>query len=129
MAALRGGRTKLPAGKVLGGSSMLNFMVYLRGHRRDFDEWEEMGNDGWGYRDVLPYFKRSEDFVPAGEEGEDGADREFHGSGGPVKVQPTPFVYPAAEVVADGLREMGLREGDLNGEMQVGLTCVNLQMV
>ena len=54
-------RNYLPRGRVLGGSSSLNAMIYIRGHRADYDEWAAMGLDGWGYDDVLPYFKRAED--------------------------------------------------------------------
>ncbi|HLF20999.1 MAG TPA: GMC family oxidoreductase N-terminal domain-containing protein, partial [Aestuariivirga sp.] len=57
---LGGRRLVTPRGKVIGGSSSTNGMVYVRGHARDFDSWEEMGAEGWGYRHVLPYFKRME---------------------------------------------------------------------
>ncbi len=73
-------RIYLPRGKVLGGSSSINAMVYIRGNRVDYDEWrDEYGCDGWGYDELLPYFKRAED-------NERGAD-EFHGVGGPLSVQ------------------------------------------
>ena len=68
-------RNYLPRGRVLGGSSSLNAMIYIRGNPADFDEWAALGNDGWGYEDVLPYFKRAED----NERGEN----RWHGTGGP----------------------------------------------
>jgi choline dehydrogenase-like flavoprotein len=71
-------RVYLPRGKMLGGSSSINAMVYIRGNRRDYDEWAAEGCDGWSYADVLPYFKRAED-------NERGADA-FHGAGGPLRV-------------------------------------------
>ena len=61
-AACAGRRFHLPRGKVLGGSSALNGMIYVRGHRSDYDTWAYLGNAGWGYDEVLPLFKRSEDF-------------------------------------------------------------------
>src|SRR3954469_12597274 len=67
-----------PRGKVIGGSNSLNAMVYIRGHRDNYDEWRDLGNPGWGYDDVLPYFKKSE----AHEDG----DSEFHGGSGRLHV-------------------------------------------
>lgn len=58
---MSGGRCNWPRGKVIGGSSVLNYMLYLRGHKKDYDGWEEMGNTGWGYKEALYYFKKSED--------------------------------------------------------------------
>ena len=74
-----GGRADYwPRGKILGGSSSINGLVYIRGQRDDYDDWERLGNPGWGFEDVLPYFKKSED-------SEAGADA-FHGVGGPLAV-------------------------------------------
>jgi choline dehydrogenase-like flavoprotein len=71
-------RNYLPRGRVLGGSSSLNAMIYIRGNPLDYDEWAALGNAGWGYEDLLPYFKRAED-------NESGANR-YHGVGGPLSV-------------------------------------------
>jgi choline dehydrogenase-like flavoprotein len=67
-----------PRGKGLGGSSAINAMVYIRGHRWDYDHWAALGNTGWSYADVLPYFKRAEDNADF--------DGEYHGKGGPLRV-------------------------------------------
>ncbi len=113
--AMRDSRGKVPRGKVLGGSSMLNFMAYVRGHRRDFDEWEELGNPGWGYKDVLEYFKKSEDIVIAGDENND-----YHGKGGPITIQEQGYQYQSAEVLSAALEELGLEQGNINGKLQGG---------
>lgn len=85
---LLGRRGYQPRGKVLGGSSSINAMVYARGHASDYDHWAEQGNPGWSYADVLPYFKRA-------EHNERGAD-DWHGQGGPLNVKdltsPNPFL-------------------------------------
>lgn len=62
MGAMTNRQSAWPRGKCLGGSSILNYMLYVRGNPQDFNEWESFGNPGWGYEDVLPYFKKSEDF-------------------------------------------------------------------
>jgi choline dehydrogenase-like flavoprotein len=77
-AGLQGRIGYQPRGKGLGGSSAINAMVYIRGHRRDYDHWASLGNTGWSYADVLPYFKRSEDNSEF--------DGEYHGKGGPLHV-------------------------------------------
>ena len=74
-----GGRTAvIPRGKVLGGSSAVNGLVYIRGQRDDYDEWKALGNEGWGYDDVLPYFRKSED--------QQRGASTYHGVGGPQGV-------------------------------------------
>jgi choline dehydrogenase len=78
-AACGGRELHWPRGKVLGGSSALNGMIYIRGHRSDYDHWAYLGNHGWSYADVLPLFRRSEDF--------DGGESEFHGVGGELHVR------------------------------------------
>ena len=89
-------RNYLPRGRVLGGSSSLNAMIYIRGNPADYDEWAALGNDGWGYEDVLPYFKRAED-------NERGANR-WHGVGGPLAREREPVDAPDRRGVRRGLR-------------------------
>jgi len=75
---LRGRRSYWPRGRVIGGSGSINAMVYVRGRPEDFDDWRQMGNPGWAFADILPYFRKSEDH--------DGGETEFHGAGGPLHV-------------------------------------------
>ena len=95
-----GGRMMyLPRGKVLGGSSSLNAMVYIRGAREDYDGWRDAGNDGWGYDEMLPYFKRSED----NERGES----EYHGAGGPLTVSESRSRNAMSEAWVEAAAETG----------------------
>jgi choline dehydrogenase len=104
----------LPRGKVLGGSSSINAMVYIRGAREDYDAWRDAGNDGWAYEDVLPYFRRSED----NERGES----EYHGVGGPLTVSDSRSRNPMAEAWVEAAAETGLRlNEDFNGDRQDGV--------
>jgi len=103
-----------PRGKALGGSSAINAMVYIRGHRSDYDHWASLGNTGWSYADVLPYFRRSEDNADF-----DGA---YHGKGGPVPVNRLRSDNPVQEIFLQGAREAQFRiRDDFNGEEQEGL--------
>jgi choline dehydrogenase-like flavoprotein len=103
-----------PRGKGLGGSSAINAMVYIRGHRADYDEWASLGNTGWAYSDVLPYFKRSEDNAEL--------DGEYHGKGGPLHVQGSQSDNPVREMFLQGAREGQFRiRDDFNGAEQEGL--------
>ena len=103
-----------PRGKGLGGSSAINAMVYIRGHKADYDQWAALGNSGWAYADVLPYFKRSED--------NDELDGEYHGKGGPLHVTGSRSDNPVREMFLQGAREAQLRiRDDFNGAEQEGL--------
>src|SRR6516225_11818313 len=103
-----------PRGKGLGGSSAINAMVYIRGHRNDYDHWAALGNTGWSYADVLPYFKRSEDNSEL-----DGA---YHGKGGPLHVSGLRSDNPVKEMFLQGAREAQFRiRDDFNGAEQEGL--------
>lgn len=94
-----------PRGKVLGGSSSINGMVYDRGAASDYDGWRQLGNEGWSYDDVLPYFKKLEDFQPGGEEG-------FHGRGGPVMVTRPGITHPLAKAFRDAALAAGVPYND-----------------
>jgi choline dehydrogenase-like flavoprotein len=106
-------RNYLPRGRVLGGTSSLNAMIYIRGNRADYDEWAAMGLDGWGYEDVLPYFRRAED-------NERGANR-YHGAGGPLSVSDSRSMHPIVEDFVEACEQIGIpRNDDLNGATQEG---------
>ncbi|KAK3907123.1 Glucose dehydrogenase [FAD, quinone], partial [Frankliniella fusca] len=109
-----------PRGRVLGGTSTINGMMYMRGSRWDYDRWEREGLDGWGWRHVLPYFKKSEDNA---ELGQDHVDDEYHGRGGYLTVQRFPDQPPLAWDILEGAAELGYRVNvDLNGRNQTGFT-------
>ncbi|GAA0463235.1 GMC family oxidoreductase N-terminal domain-containing protein [Streptomyces sp. NPDC046215] len=102
-----------PAGKVLGGGSSVNAMVYIRGNAADYDGWAARGLDGWAYRDVLPYFRRSEDNTR-------GADR-YHGTGGPLAVSDVRDRHPLSEAFRAAALAAGLPANpDFNGAAQEG---------
>lgn len=103
-----------PRGKVLGGCSSINAMIYIRGARADYDAWRDAGCEGWGYDDVLPYFRRSED-------NSRGAD-EFHGAGGPLPVADLRDPSPLSADYLDACELAGLaRNPDFNGAHQEGV--------
>ena len=111
---LNGRRGYQPRGKALGGTSAINAMVYTRGHRSDYDHWASLGNVGWGFDDVLPYFKRS-------ERNTRGAD-EFHGDDGPLDVDDLRTDSPYHEIYRRAAGEAGFAlNTDFNGAEQEGL--------
>ena len=108
-----GRRLFWPRGRVLGGSSAINAMIYIRGHRADFDGWAADGCEGWGYADVLPYFRKSEDNAR-------GADA-YHGVDGPVRVEDPRSPSPLSLAFVEAAREAGhTRTPDFNGPDQEG---------
>ena len=110
---LNGRRAYQPCGKVLGGSSSINAMIYIRGQRSDYDDWAAEGNAGWGWNDVLPYFKRA-------EHNERGAD-EYHGGAGPLNVMNLRSPNPVAAAFVQAAVQAGYRHNaDFNGADQEG---------
>ena len=110
-------RLACPRGKVIGGSSSINGMVYVRGHAGDYDHWREMGADGWGYADVLPYFKRMENWNSAGH----GGDPGWRGSDGPLHVQRGAMANPLTRAFIQAGGQAGYEiTKDYNGEQQEG---------
>lgn len=115
-----GGRAHVwPRGKVLGGSSSINGLLYIRGQAQDYDGWRQMGNPGWGYADVLPYFKKSEN-------NERGAD-DYHGTGGPLNVSDPTMRHPVSDAVIEAGVQAGIpRNDDVNGATQEGISYYQL---
>jgi choline dehydrogenase len=102
-----------PRGKVLGGSSSINGLLYIRGQHEDFDHWRQLGNAGWGFADVLPFFRRAEDQ-------QRGAD-ELHGTGGPLAVSDVCEPHPLCEAFIEAAQAAGFpRNDDFNGPRQEG---------
>ncbi|MCC7321536.1 MAG: choline dehydrogenase [Rubellimicrobium sp.] len=115
-----GGRVlATPRGKVIGGSSSINGMVYVRGHARDYDTWAAMGATGWSHADVLPYFRRMEDWHGDAREGE--GDPDWRGRGGPLHVTRGPRDNPLTRAFVEAGREAGYPvTQDYNGARQEG---------
>ncbi|KAL7742752.1 hypothetical protein ACLKA6_003319 [Drosophila palustris] len=109
----------LPRGKVLGGTSSMNFMIYNRGNRRDFDAWAERGNHGWSYAEVLPYFLRSESAQLQGLE-----QSPYHNHSGPLSVEDVRFRTSMSHAYLRAAQEAGHPRTDYNGESQLGVSYV-----
>jgi len=110
---MNGRRIYWPRGKTLGGSSSINGLIYIRGQREDYDAWAAAGNRGWGYDELLPYFKRS-------ETNQRGADR-WHGDSGPLRVSDIGARHPLIDAFVDGAAQCGVpRNDDFNGAQQEG---------
>jgi choline dehydrogenase len=114
---LGGRQLASPRGKVIGGSSSVNGMIYVRGHARDYDHWAESGAAGWAYADVLPYFKRMEHWHSGGH----GGDKAWRGKDGPLHVTRGPRTNPLTRAFVEAGRQAGYPvTGDYNGQQQEG---------
>jgi choline dehydrogenase len=107
-------RIPWPRGKVLGGSSAINGLIYIRGQRQDFDLWRQLGNAGWSYDDVLPYFRKAED--------QEHGENEFHGTGGPLGVSDLRTKHPLHDALIEAAQQAGYPyNADFNGAEQEGV--------
>ena len=114
---LVGGRMMVPRGKMLGGSSGINYMAYVRGHPGDFDAWSAGGATGWSYDEVLPYFRKSEGLVASADIP---IDASAHGTEGPLGVSVRAPILPGARAFVDAAVAAGIPEGDYNGRDRGG---------
>jgi len=114
---LEGGRMMVPRGKMLGGSSGINYMAYVRGHPGDFDSWAAGGAQGWSYDELLPYFRKSEGLAPSGDIVVDG---DAHNTEGPLGVSVRAPVLAGAQDFVDATAAAGIPVGDYNGRDRGG---------
>jgi choline dehydrogenase len=129
---LQGRQIALPRGQGVGGSTNINGQIYIRGQREDFDHWRDLGNAGWGYDDLLPYFRKLERFEAladpttgrvdfAGKPLAGQIDPQFHGTAGPLNIAPLRSVNPLARLYLEAARLAGLKlNPDFNGATQAG---------
>ena len=118
---LGGRRLATPRGRVIGGSSSINGMVYVRGHARDYDTWEEMGAQGWSYADVLPYFQRMENWHGDSDTGHGTSDSAYRGNSGPLHITRGPRHNPLFNAFIEAGRQAGYPvTPDYNGQSQEG---------
>nr|CAD7449762.1 unnamed protein product [Timema bartmani] len=117
--AMEDHRCRWSSGRALGGSTVINYMLYTRGHRGDYDAWERLGNPGWGYSDVLPLFLKSEQInIP------DLLNSSYHSKYGEVLVERSPFRTPLAPLFLKAGQALGYKVNDPNGESQEGFSYV-----
>nr|XP_042913163.1 glucose dehydrogenase [FAD, quinone]-like [Parasteatoda tepidariorum] len=105
-----------PSGKGLGGSSLLNNGMYVRGNKNNYNEWERQGAKGWSYEEILPYFKKMENNTDPKY-----AKNGYHGTSGPITVQSIPYKSKLSSKIIKGVRELGYRIHDSNGPKQTGI--------
>lgn len=113
-----------PRGKVVGGSSVLNYMIHTRGNKKDYDNWEAMGNEGWGWDNALHYFKKMENLdIPVLA-----ANKKMHSTDGHVSVSYAPYRTKIADAVMEAARDMNFPLVDYNGETQIGYSYLQLHL-
>ncbi|AIT80581.1 GMC family oxidoreductase [Novosphingobium pentaromativorans] len=116
-----GRRHSMPRGRILGGSSAINGMLYVRGQPQDYDHWRQLGCTGWGWEDVLPFFRKAQD--------QERGESELHGVGGPLAVTDPGDRMPVCEKVMDAAEAIGIpRNADINGPEQEGVTWSQVTM-
>ncbi|XP_045467482.1 glucose dehydrogenase [FAD, quinone]-like [Harmonia axyridis] len=116
-------RCNLPRGKTLGGTSVINFLIYTRGNRHDYDSWERLGNQGWGFKDVLPHFIKSENCSSCME-----VEEKYHGYDGYLSVEHPGYESPLVKPFIKSGIEMGYKNVDINGHSGLGFSRVQATM-
>jgi choline dehydrogenase-like flavoprotein len=114
--AMENYQCNLPQGKVLGGTSVLNYMIYTRGHKRDYDNWERLGCEGWNYQNVSYYFRKMENNIA------EGLTKNYYGKKGPLKISNVNFKTKASEAFIKAGSEMGFPQTDYNGPKPIGFS-------
>lgn len=118
--ALKNQQSNWPRGKVMGGSSVLNYMIYTRGNYRDYNRWKKMGADGWAWEDVEPYFRKLENYkVPGVKPG-------VHGTEGPMSISYFKYISPVGRAFVKAGQETGKQFVDYNGAQQMGFSYIQV---
>ncbi|XP_031787782.1 glucose dehydrogenase [FAD, quinone]-like isoform X1 [Nasonia vitripennis] len=121
--SMKNRRCPWPTGKSLGGTSTINYMIHTRGHRMNYDIWAALGNDGWSYQDVLPYFKKSEKFGVPGIE-----NSTYHNNTGYLSVEHVPYHTELAKAFLKAGQQLGYSIVDYNGRDQIGFSYLQVNM-
>lgn len=121
---LNNGVCNWPKGRALGGTSVINYLLYQRGDKRDYNDWAALGNTGWSYNDVLPYFIKSERANPT----DDFANSTYHGRDGYLNVQHSPYRTDLLNAFIEAGQEMGYQQNDPNGEEILGFSEIQATM-
>ena len=111
----------MPRGKVMGGSSVLNYMIATRGHRQNYDNWAEIGCDGWSYNDLLPIFKKMENFVVENPT----IESDYHNTDGPVNIDEAPYRTKSAEAFLKSGEYLGFPLIDYDGKEMIGYAYIH----